>query len=211
MAAFSSRSFLRGFHFLLALVVALSGPAFFHWNSTILDTLGAATPTTRFALAGSGGQGLSSGQQVGPMFVLTRPTLITEIGGFVAYCELLYGVTECPVYHPIVVQIHPALNGQPDLSRVLGTFLVSNHHTQVNSYEAAHMLLLLKPGSYFAMFRILGDGSAGMLSSASDPFAYQADSTTVGFIFSPEGRTSTGQLSLAVRILGLPLLGRLGQ
>jgi hypothetical protein len=45
---------------------------------TILDTLGAATPSAQFQLAGSGGQPVSSFQQEGPMFVATHPTLIIE-------------------------------------------------------------------------------------------------------------------------------------
>ena len=212
MNAFPLKSLRRSIHIILAFAFVLSSqvllvsPVSAHFSSTvvIVDTLGAATPATQFQLAGAGGQSVSSYQQVGPMFVLTRPTEITEIGAFVTYCELLGGVTECPSTRPIVVQIRRSVNGQPDLSKVVGTFVLSNRHPKVFSYQTAHPHLVLKPGTYFAIFAARKDGSANLLSSASDPFAYQAGTTTLGFIFQPEGRTGTGQLSLAVRILGKP-------
>jgi hypothetical protein len=210
MSAFSFRGFGNIFHFLLTLALALSGqmlaasPAFANnATDTIVDTLGVATPSTRFQLAGAGGQALSSYQQVGPQFVLSHRTKITEIGAFITYCELLAGVTECPSIRPVVVQIRPALNGQPDLTKVLGTYVLSTRHSpKVYSYESVHPDLWLKPGTYFAIFKVRGDGSAGLLSTASTPFTYQAGMASLGFIFQPDGRTGTSQLSLAVRVLG---------
>jgi hypothetical protein len=199
MITFSTKPIMTFLQWLLALLLAISGHGA---TFALVDTLGAATPTSQFQLAGSGGQALSSYQQVGPMFVVEHPTVITEIGVFVTYCELLYGDTECPSTQPIVVRIRPALNGQPDLTRVIGTYIFPDpQHPQVNSYEAVHPNIGLKPGTYFAIFGVQGDGSANVLSSASDPFAYQAKMTPVGFVFD-DGRTGTSELSLAVRILG---------
>ncbi len=53
---------------------------------TIVDTLGAATPATKFSVFGSGGQAILADQFVGPEFTITEPTRIGEIGGFVNNC-----------------------------------------------------------------------------------------------------------------------------
>ena len=203
MVTLASKSWMKGLQYLLAFILAVfgMGPAD-RSTFTLVDTLGAATPATEFELAGSGGQALSSYQQVGPMFVVTQPTLITEIGAFMTYCELLYGVTECPSTLPIVVRIRPAADGQPDLSKVLGTYVFPTpRHPEVNAYEAVHPNLSLKPGTYFAIFGAQDDGSAGLLSGATIPFDYQAGVTRLAFVFS-DGRTGTSELSLAVRVLG---------
>jgi hypothetical protein len=88
------------------------------------------------------------------MWVWAACDVTTEIGAFITYCELLAGDTECPNIRPVVVQIRPARNDQPDLTKVLGTFLLSTRHSpKVYAYESAHPNLLLKPGTYFAMFK----------------------------------------------------------
>lgn len=51
-------------------------------TTTVINTLGAATPETRFNVSGTSGSTLSDTQYLGPKFVLTNSTLITEIGGF---------------------------------------------------------------------------------------------------------------------------------
>jgi len=206
----SIKSHITSFRIILALILALStqiltfSPVSANSTFTVLDTLGTATTSTQFQLTGSGGFPVYSYQQLGPMFVLTKTTEITEIGVFVTYCELLYGAVECPSLKPIEVQIRPAVNGQPDLSKVLGTFVLPKpRHPEVNAYQSVHPHLTLRPGTYFAIFAPHGDGStAGLLSNAILPFSYQANSTTIGFIFQPDGRTGTGLLGLAVRILG---------
>ena len=141
-------------------------------------------------------------QQVGPMFVVTHPTVITEIGVFMAQCEVIAGVVDCPNTMPIGVQIRPAVNGLPDLSRDLGTFVLTDNNPQVFSYQAAHPQLSLRPGTYFAIFVPVDGSSANLLGTASDPFAYQAGETTLGFVLQPGDRTAIGYQSLAVRILG---------
>ena len=75
---------------------------------SILDALGAATPTTQFSVFGAGGSSVLSFQFVGPEFVLTQPTTIMEIGGFLNNCKsFVAGVPQCPGTLPFVVQIRP--------------------------------------------------------------------------------------------------------
>src|SRR5207249_6246035 len=60
-------------------------------------SLGAATPTTQFSVFGAGGSSVLSFQFVGPEFVLTQPTTIMEIGGFLNNCKsFVAGVPQCP-------------------------------------------------------------------------------------------------------------------
>jgi len=212
MRTLFNRPVVIGFRLLTALMIAFGGqiltvsPVSAKPTQTIVDTLGAATPSTQFNLAGSGGQAVTSFQLVGPKFVLTQSTMITEIGAFVTYCELLGGVVNCPSTQPISVQIRPANNGQPDTNIILATYILSQKHDpQFFSYEAARVHLKLEPGTYFAIFAPQGDGAAGLLSSASDPFAYQAGSAEFGWVFPSEGTTAVTQLNLAVRILGKPV------
>src|SRR5439155_17738899 len=94
---------------------------------SILDALGAATPTTQFSVSGSGGISVLSSQFVGPAFILTQPTTITEIGGFLNNSGTL----------PFIVQVRPSTNGVPDASTVLASFTLSNDNDPlVVSYES---------------------------------------------------------------------------
>ena len=173
---------------------------------TILDTLGAATPSTKFSVFGSGAQAIFSYQLVGPEFVLTQPTVITEIGAFINNCKsIISGVPDCPNTQPVTVQIRPANNGNPDFSTILATFILSDDQDPLHySYELVKPGFQLGPGTYFAIFAAQGDDVAGLLGSATDPFGYQAGFTTLGFVFPFYNRVSAPQLAAAVRILGTP-------
>jgi hypothetical protein len=208
MNAFSFKPVVYSLRIFWALILAFSGqvlavnPVSANSTFTIVDTLGAAAPSTQFQLPGAGGLPMYAPQQVGPMFVVTQPTVITEIGVFMTQCELNAGVMDCPSTEPIGVQIRPAVNGLPDLSRNLGTFVLTDKNPQVYSYVAVHPQLSLKPGTYFAIFVPLNGSSAGLLATASDPFTYQAGAVDLGFVLQPGDRTVSGRQSLAVRILG---------
>jgi hypothetical protein len=182
-------------------------------DAVIVDTLGAATPDTTFSGAGGGGQAIISGLSlVGPRFTLTEETVITEIGGFVSNCkQITSGVPECPGTLPFTVQIRPSTgSGVPALSKVLATVVLPHDDDPlVVSYESASTNLVLKPGTYFALFAAQGDDAGFLLSSAQIPFSYQAGSTTLGFLF-PDlqgrfARFSADTLG-AVRILGHPVV-----
>jgi hypothetical protein len=208
MNIFSSRPFATSLRILGAVILAFSGqilavsPVSANSTFTIVDTLGAATPSTQFQLPGAGGLPMYAPQQVGPMIIVTHPMVITEIGVFMTQCELNAGVMDCPSTMPIGVQIRPAVKGLPDLTRDLGTFILKDKNPQVYSYVSVKLQLSLRPGTYFAIFVPLHGSSAGLLSTASDPFAYQAGAATLGFVLQPGNRTVLGHQSLAVRILG---------
>jgi hypothetical protein len=181
-------------------------------DAAIVDTLGAATPDTTFSGEGAGGQGIDASQLVGPRFTLTEETVITEIGGFVNNCRsIVGGVPQCPGTLPFTVQIRPSTgSGVPHLSRVLATMVLSHDDDPlVFSYESASTDLILKQGTYFALFAPQQDDAGTLLSAAQIPFSYQAGSTTLGFLFPTiHGRFTAFSADLmgAVRILGHPVV-----
>lgn len=174
---------------------------------SILDALGAATPTTQFSVFGAGGSSVLSFQFVGPEFVLTQPTTIMEIGGFLNNCKsFVGGVPQCPGTLPFVVQIRPSTNGVPDASTVLASFTLSHDNDPfVISLESVAINLTLGPGSYFALFAPQGSDEGFLLGNASAPFNYQAGLITKGFFNPTTGASSVEANSGgAVRILGAP-------
>jgi hypothetical protein len=189
-------------------------------DTAIIDTLGAATPDTTFSVFGSGGNAIDASQLVGPRFTLTEKTAITEIGGFVNDCPSInQGVPDCPGALPLTVQIRPSnavgipsptAGGVPHLTKVLATFVLSDDgNPLLFSYESASTNLILKEGTYFALFAPQADDQGGsLLSSAQIPFSYQAGTTTLGFLRpTMHGRFTafSGDTSAAVRILGHPV------
>jgi len=163
---------------------------------SVVDTLGAATTTTRFSVFGSGGHSISGSQFVGPAFTLTQRTVLTEIGGFVN------GQLGVPQSAPFAVQIRPSTNGAPDPSTVLATFVLSNDNDPlVTSYESATPNFTLAAGNYFALFAPQNGDSGVLLCCAQDPFSYRAGLTPTGFLLSGTPSASPGEF-IAVRILG---------
>jgi hypothetical protein len=120
----------------------------------IVDTLGAATPATKFSVFGSGGISVSPTQSVGPLFTLAQETVITEIGGFLNDASFINGVLQPPFNPlPFIVQIRPSVAGTVDASTVLATFVLSSYkNPAIVSYESEGTKLLLEAGTYFAMF-----------------------------------------------------------
>jgi hypothetical protein len=169
---------------------------------TVLDTLGAATPTTVFSVFGSGGFTLGDGAVVGPRFDITRRTVLTEVGAFVNNCRAIAeGVPDCPNTSPLVVQIRPSLDGLPDPSRLLASFTLSHDDDPLHvSFESASMRLLLPQGSYFALFAAQKSDVGFLLRSALDPFTYWPQLADVGFL-SASGVDVSRQFA-PVRILG---------
>ena len=175
--------------------------------STIVDSLGQATPNTQFSIFGSSGPGISSGQLVGPEFVLTQPTILTEIGGFVNNCsQIIGGQPFCPGTLPFTVQIRPSLNGVPDLFNTIGSFVLSNDDDPLTiSYEFVAPNLSLEPGAYFALFASQGLDSGYLLHNTFNPDNpdYEAESVNLGFlVFDETPRSLVEQAKAAVRILG---------
>lgn len=173
-------------------------------TATIVDTLGAATPTTKFSIFGSSGLGIHGSQFAGPEFSLTAPTTITEIGGFANNCiSIIAGVPQCPSPPPFVVQIRAAINGVPDSSSIIASFVLSNDGDPfLVSYESARINFTLGPGTYYALFATQSADSGGfLLSGASSPFQYTAGTTKVGFLDVTTGNASAFLYPVAVRIV----------
>jgi len=168
---------------------------------TIVDTLGAATPSTTFAKITGSSLGFWHIQFfffVGPKFTLTEETEITEIGGFI---DVFEGTL------PVVVQIRPTdANGFPDLTSVLATFVLSNDNDpSLISYEFATPNLTLGAGTYWALFALPDGGEASLLINffSATGVEYQSGSTTMGFVRPFEGQSGLTLLPRgAVRILG---------
>jgi hypothetical protein len=170
----------------------------------IVDTLGSATPSTQFSVFGSSGLSIFTRQFVGPRFTLTQQTVLTEIGGFVNNCrEIVLGVPQCPVTLPFIVEIHPELNGIPDPSHVLATFVLSHDDDPlVISYESVVPNFSLGPGTYFALFGSQND-DAGFILGVAGAGSYRAGLTPAGVLDPTTGSSSASAgETMAVRILG---------
>jgi hypothetical protein len=171
---------------------------------SLLDALGAAAPDTQFSVFGSAGTAILSSQFVGPEFILTQRTTITEIGGFVNNCgAIVAGSPQCPGTLPFTVQIRPSRNGIPDAATVLASFVLSHDDDPlVISYESVAPNLTLGPGSYFAIFAPQGGAEGFVLGRAQSPFLYVAGPITEGFINPSTGISSAHASRGAVRVLG---------
>jgi hypothetical protein len=171
---------------------------------TILDTLGAATPTTKFSTFGTSGTSILPTQFVGPSFTLARATVITEIGGFLNGGSFINGVLQPPFNPPpFIVQIRPTVPGNPVASTVLASFVLSSDNNPlIVSYESVSTKLILEAGTYFALFGSQGDNEGFLLRTAQSPFAYLAGTTTLGTLYPPNGNYNTQEYAAAVRILG---------
>ena len=176
----------------------------------VLDTLGSATPSTRFSVFGSGGQAIGATQLVGPSFVLATDAVLIEIGGFVNNCaQILMGIPHCPDTVPLVVEIRRSVGGIPDATSLLASFDLSHDDDPlVVSFESVAIHLTLEAGSYFALFGPGRTQDVGeLLGFATDPFPYAAGSTSLGFFNSLSGEAflSSTPLNAAVRILAAPI------
>jgi hypothetical protein len=173
---------------------------------TVLDTLGTAAPTTTFSVWAAGGTGVGwDGTKVGPEFVLTEPTVITEIGAFVNNCSPSGSPPFCPGAAPFLVQIVPRSTegGLPDVTHVLGTYVPSNDNNPViYSYESVNPNLTLAPGTYFALIAAQNDDTGAVLAQAQDP-GYVAGSVQMGWWRASDGVSNVETYPMAVRILGV--------
>lgn len=174
---------------------------------TIVDSLGEATPSKQFSVFGTAGLSISPNQFFGPNFVLTEPTIITEIGGFVNNCkQIISGQPNCPNTLPFTVEIYPSLNGVPDRFNKIQSFTLSHDNNPlVISYESVSPNLLLEPGAYFALFAPQGSDSGFLLEFVQN-LNFSGESVAIGGLtgdnqraFFEESRTSR------VRVLGTPL------
>ena len=181
----------------------------------IIDNLGVATQTSQFATAG--GLTIARHQSVGPEFILTEPTLITEIGGFLGKLnQIIDGVLVPPSAHPLKVQIRPAdVNGFPDVSIVLGEFTLSHDNDPfITSYESVAPNIVLQPGTYFAIFATQTsqiDDVGFLLERAFVPFDYQGEAPIRVGVFDPStgGHFPIALVRSAVRILGIAPVSRI--
>lgn len=177
---------------------------------SILDALGAATPTTLFSVFGSGGATVMSSAFPGPEFTLTQATTITEIGAFLNNCRAINaGVPDCPGTLPFIVQVRPSKDGVPDASTVLASFTLSHDNDPlIISYESVAIDLTLGPGTYFALFAPQGSDAGFLLDNASDPFNYLAGTITMAVLNPATGTSTVEHDRGAVRILGTPATPR---
>ena len=155
---------------LAVLVVAINCMSTFAQAATILDTLGDFTTSDVVPLPGSFGQGVAETPQIGPLFILSVPTRITEIGAFLDSCA-----SHLPGCEPdaLFVDIHRSFFGVPDLSSVLGTFaLPLDHDPLTTTYLSVDPQAgYTPPGDYFALFRALegGNGDNFLLGGIGNP------------------------------------------
>jgi hypothetical protein len=131
----------------------------------VLDSLNGRDPSVSISIFGTGGLSIFQTQRSGPEFVLTAPTIITEIGGFVNNCrQVVSGTPNCPNASPFVVEIRPSQGGVPDKNVVIASYqLTHDANPLAGSYEFAQPNLLIGPGAYFALFAPSRADDAGYL------------------------------------------------
>lgn len=175
---------------------------------SIADTLGAATPATHFSVFGATGFIFFSAHHVGPVFTLTKPTTLTEIGAFVNTCAVT-SVPICPAAPPLTIQIRPAPTDVSDASTVLASFVLSSDNDPLLvSFESVSVNLPLKPGTYFATVSPQNvdpnNNDVGLLlGGATSPFNYTAGLIDVAVFFPFDGASGVhADTPAAVRILG---------
>jgi hypothetical protein len=118
---------------------------------TLVDNLGEADTNSRFAEEGRNGFVVAYDQTVGLRFEVTRPTVLTEVGGF---------VQSLPSYASeaadVIVEIHPAHpDGRPNRTAVVVSSPVSAQtDPRFITYQRANFRTLLQPGIYYAQFAL---------------------------------------------------------
>jgi hypothetical protein len=150
---------------LLVAVLGMPAPAGAHRDRrpkvvTVLDNLGDADTTTRLTVAGRDGISIAFDQSVGLRFEVIRPTVITEVGGFVE----TFGVGD-PRAADVLVEIHPAHpDGRPNRDTVLASASIAPRpDVSVITYQAASLRVLLRPGLYYALFAADEDAPPGVI------------------------------------------------
>lgn len=163
----------------------------------IFDALAEAPPTTHFSRIGNGGVTIGPTQSVGPQFILTQPTILTEIGGFLNTSTGSSAFT---------VNIHRSKAGVPDPNAVEKKLVLSHDRDPlIVSYESVATHLVLGPGTYFALFSPQDGGEGYILAGASDPFAYRARLTTLGCLGTSCRSQTVFEGFAAVRVVGEPV------
>ena len=125
-------------------------------ETVVVDSIGDLPTSTRFDQRHTGGFPLNERLSAGPEFMLTQPTTIIEIGGYVESC---YGMSRGKLIEPcdpvpaVTVNIHPQSNGKPDITTVIASYTLSNDTDRtLVSYESVKVNLTLPPGTYYAIF-----------------------------------------------------------
>lgn len=124
-------------------------------DTVVVNSIGDLPTSTRFKSNASWGGPLNEHHSEGPEFTLTKPTTITEIGAYVESCWANGGeyVERCQPIPSITVDIHPQLNGKPDINTVIASYTLSNDEDRtLISYESVKVKLRLEPGTYYAIF-----------------------------------------------------------
>jgi hypothetical protein len=172
----------------------------------VIDSIGDLPTSTRFKQPGSWGGSLDEHNSTGPEFTLTQTTTLTEIGAYVESCER----SDCeypgggqPI-PSIFVNIHPQVNGKPDVTTVIASYRLSNDNDQtLTSYESVKIKLMLQPGTYYAIFN--NPFKFGILmAGASDPHKYKCRSVKMAYVRKDPDMVFTSRQYLAVRILKEP-------
>lgn len=196
--------------------VSLSGTGLPAANEVaLLDTLRGTSPNTTFCCVGEtlgvAGTSFTQTSLAGPLFTLSQPTTITEIGAFLTLGFIPgQGVWADP--NPAaIIEVRPALSDllgrkYPDPTVVLGRYTLS-HDGAANtvSFESARPILALPAGEYFAVFGTQDSTKQGLLAGiiSDGQTALFFGSVTRGWV--PDlGPGANPRVEMGVRIKGIP-------
>ncbi len=202
-------------HVLRCVAISVCGLVISIRAGTIVDGLNGLDPSTVFSTPGTGGIVISSEQLVGPEFILTTPTLITEIGAFEeGQCSGDQAGRNCTNQLPFLISVLGVnSNGLPDLTNVYGNYdLPIYPDPSTVAYEYVDPNLVLFPGTYYAIFSaqagdlgfLLGDAPCQSTGDCSEVypgiFQYVAGPVNLGVI--DPGEYNYPNYGTAVRVLG---------
>lgn len=172
---------------------------------TVLDTLGTATPKTKFSLFGSAGITIINDQFAGPQFTLKRRSVLTSVGAFVNNCNSFSGgVPQCRNTLPFVVQIRRSVNGVPDPRLLIAAAPLTHDNDPLTfSFESAGFDdIPLEAGTYFAIIAPQQAADGGYLLGSAQ--SYVAGITAIGIV-NPTGSMLDSANYAAVRIIAKPV------
>ncbi|HEY4477626.1 MAG TPA: hypothetical protein VJB56_03270 [Candidatus Paceibacterota bacterium] len=185
----------------------------------IFDSLGNTFSETGFEIGvyGTSGRGVSAEWHVGVEVMLTKPTMITEVGGIMNNCGRIEGgVALCPGALPFVVEVRPARDGFPDHDEVIANLALTDDGDPLRySYERWRGRLHLRAGKYFFLVApARAEDSGSILSTACRlnnigwcETVYEAERVHIWSLNTATGTSQTDYAPAGFRVLGFPKRG----
>ena len=203
----------------VTIVVALIAVKADASEAVIFDSLNGASAETSFEIGvyGTSGRGVSAEWHVGVEVMLTKPTMITEVGGIMNNCgQIVNGVALCQGALPFVIEVRPTRNGYPDPDEVIANLVLTDDGNPLRySYERWRGRLHLRAGKYFFLVApARAEDSGSILSTVCRlnnvgvcETIYEAERVHVWSLNTASAISQTDYMPAGFRVLGFPKRG----